>query len=296
LHIGGRRLRFGMGLAVVAATIAVASCGPAPNTTPVGTSLSSFSAPPVNGLGVTFNLTGAPPGMTGTASSATSAPTGVSAPSSVARTTQSIAGAVPFLYTSASVSRTISASVFVNEVLTLTNAFSPSASYYVEIDDAGATPSKLATIAGTVSGGVVTFVNANGNGSGGTILIANHVYVFQFYYIPGAPTPSPTPVPGALNATASLAINGPGSSNAGTVTVQETGYGGTFSENDTCAGIATVTTSSASGPSATFTVTGIAAGGCSATFSDSHGQQASTSIAVTTTGFGVNTHARGGAR
>jgi hypothetical protein len=113
------------------------------------------------------------------------------------------------------------------------------------------------------------------------------------------PTPTPTPfvVPAALIVSpTSLPISGTGIGNAGSATVQESGYGGTFSEHDTCTGIATVTTSSASGPSATFTVTGVAAGSCSATFSDSNSQQVSTSIAVTTNGFGVDAHARGGAR
>jgi hypothetical protein len=106
-------------------------------------------------------------------------------------------------------------------------------------------------------------------------------------------TPSPGPA-GVLSASpSSLALFGTGSSNAGSVFVQETGYGGTFSESDTCAGVAAIAPSSGRGPSTTFGVTGAAAGTCTATFSDVSGQKVSSAITVTTTGFGVQSQARG---
>jgi hypothetical protein len=79
-----------------------------------------------------------------------------------------------------------------------------------------------------------------------------------------------------------------GSAAAQAATVQETGYGGLFGELDTCTGIATVATSNAHGPSATYTVTGVSAGNCSITFSDTFAQQQTISVVVTTSGFTIN--------
>ena len=103
------------------------------------------------------------------------------------------------------------------------------------------------------------------------------------------PTPSPTPVPGTLVVQPNpVNVNGVGASNAQTFSATETGYAGVFGESDNCSGIATVTTSNANGPTATYTVTGIAAGNCTVTISDSHGQQTTTQVAVTTNGFVIN--------
>ena len=77
-------------------------------------------------------------------------------------------------------------------------------------------------------------------------------------------------------------VYGAGAANAQTFTVSETGYTGSFGEADTCSGIATVTTSNAHGPSATYTVTGILGGTCDATFSDTFSQTATEHIVVTT--------------
>ncbi|HTV74774.1 MAG TPA: hypothetical protein VME66_13845 [Candidatus Acidoferrales bacterium] len=113
-----------------------------------------------------------------------------------------------------------------------------------------------------------------------------------------SPTATPTPVPtapGVLNvAPTALPIYGTGAANANTLTVSESGYAGTFSENDTCSSVATIATSNASGPTATYTVTGVGAGTCNVTFEDSFAQQASASITVTTTGFTVSSHGRKG--
>jgi hypothetical protein len=278
-----RRLRAYVALTVLAA---LAACGGNVNTTPLASpsGFSSFSAAAVNGLSVVFNVAaGAPLGTTATATSAITAPSGVPAPSAIQRQAQAIAGAAPFLYTSVVLSQPISAALVLNEVLTSTNALSANVSYSVEIDDPSATPPKLTTIAGTLANGIVTFTNASASFNASQIFAANHVYVFQFYDVtitPPSPTPSPPP-PGVLSVNpTTVQLVGIGSSNAANVLVQETGDSGAFSESDTCAGVATVTSSSATGPEATFTVTGISAGACNATFSDTFGQHVTIPVGV----------------
>lgn len=103
------------------------------------------------------------------------------------------------------------------------------------------------------------------------------------------PTPSPTPAPGALTTSPTTTnVNGAGAVNAQTFSVSETGYTSTFGESDTCSGIATVATSNAHGPSATYTVTGISGGTCDATFTDTFSQTASEHIVVTISPFTIN--------
>jgi hypothetical protein len=82
-------------------------------------------------------------------------------------------------------------------------------------------------------------------------------------------------------------VLGTGAANAQGISVKETGYTGSFSETDTCSGIATVTTASASGPSASYTTTGVAVGSCSATFKDASHQSQTAAITVTTTNYTV---------
>jgi hypothetical protein len=90
----------------------------------------------------------------------------------------------------------------------------------------------------------------------------------------------------------SLAVDGTGAANAQTLLVQETGYSGTFSETDTCAGIAVLAPGNGAGPSTSETVTGVGAGQCSATFSDSFAQVQHASITVTTGGFTIQRRGR----
>ncbi|HEY0380818.1 MAG TPA: hypothetical protein VGC72_01225 [Candidatus Elarobacter sp.] len=107
------------------------------------------------------------------------------------------------------------------------------------------------------------------------------------------PTASPTPVPGAMSVVPnSVAINQSGG--AQDVHVLEAGYTGPFFESDTCAGKATVSSSAAGGPDATYTVTGISAVTCDATFTDNHVPAQSTTlhIVVTTSGFTISGHKR----
>ncbi|HTV73305.1 MAG TPA: hypothetical protein VME66_06360 [Candidatus Acidoferrales bacterium] len=74
--------------------------------------------------------------------------------------------------------------------------------------------------------------------------------------------------------------------------MSESGYTGTFTEHDGCAGIATVSPGTGSGPSLTETAMGTAAGTCLATFTDSAGQHASVTIVVTTTSVGISVRVR----
>jgi hypothetical protein len=90
----------------------------------------------------------------------------------------------------------------------------------------------------------------------------------------------------------SLSVDGTGAVNAQTLLVQETGYSGTFFENDDCAGIATIAPPGGSGPSLSETVTGVTAGTCTATFTDSFAQVQHASITVTTGGFTIQGRTR----
>lgn len=104
---------------------------------------------------------------------------------------------------------------------------------------------------------------------------------------------APAAVTTALNVTpASVPLAAAGAASASTVTVSEPGYAGPFAESDSCSGIATVASSNALGPTATFTVTAQAAGSCNAAFSDTLGQQVRITVAVATGTLGINALAR----
>jgi hypothetical protein len=68
-----------------------------------------------------------------------------------------------------------------------------------------------------------------------------------------------------------------------TIAVSETGFGGTFSQTNSCAGIASIAAASGG-----FAVTAQAAGTCFGTISDGQGNTAHIGITVTTTGFTLN--------
>jgi len=96
---------------------------------------------------------------------------------------------------------------------------------------------------------------------------------------PGVLSVSPNPVN----------IYGAGASFATNISVQETGYAGTFTETDTChpgtGTIATFSPASGPGPTLNVTATGVTAGTCSITYSDSFNQQQTVAVIVTTSGF-----------
>jgi hypothetical protein len=105
------------------------------------------------------------------------------------------------------------------------------------------------------------------------------------------PTPSPTPAPGGLSASpnaVSISVSG------GTQDfhVLESGYTGPFFESDDCAGKATVASTAAGGPDATYTATGFSAVQCDATFTDNHGGSTVVHITVTISGFNISSHVR----
>jgi hypothetical protein len=71
------------------------------------------------------------------------------------------------------------------------------------------------------------------------------------------------------------------------VGVSENGYSGTFSESDTCSGIATIANASGG-----FSVTAAAAGTCFATIADTNGNSTKLGVTVTTTSFTISSHGR----
>ena len=92
-----------------------------------------------------------------------------------------------------------------------------------------------------------------------------------------SPSPSPAPVPPIVLTPPSLSFASP-SAAAQTVTVAESGYGGTFAVDATaCAGIATVTLSP---DTRTLTVTPAAAGSCAAVVRDTRGASTNLPISV----------------
>jgi hypothetical protein len=105
------------------------------------------------------------------------------------------------------------------------------------------------------------------------------------------PTPAPTPTPPPLQLTVQpnpVNVYGTGAGNAQTITVHETAYNGPFTESDTCAGKATISSANANGPDATYTVTGVSAVTCTATFTDAFNQHIATQVIVTTSGWVIN--------
>lgn len=138
----------------------------------------------------------------------------------------------------------------------------------------------------SVSGGNATFTGS----SVSLTFQASKTYVFALYQAAGATSSTLSVSPAAVQ------IYGTGALNAQNILVQESGYSASFSEADTCnpssGQIATIATSSASGPSATYSATGVNAGTCTATFSDGSGQKQTISISVTTSGWTIQTHRR----
>ncbi len=155
---------------------------------------------------------GAPAGVTITASSSATGPSNAPAPSSVKRAAESINGAVPFFFVTFTVSANLSTQFFSSQTVSLLSSDPSTASYYVEFDDITSSPgTKLGcTGPGTVSGSTATISNSNSggvcmnSGSGGPPTLATgHTYLLQFYYVTGS-SASPTPTPTATaTATAS---------------------------------------------------------------------------------------------
>lgn len=225
-----RRLLFAFGVIAVAAGIAACSGSssvptPTPTATPTPTSApasatttfpipqsaGSVTLPSAGGMTPALQFgSGAPVGITMTVTDTTIAPANAPAPSAIRRT-QSIAGATPFFYIVATVSSNVAAQYLAGETLSLAGNIPANVSFYVEFDDITASPAtKLATtVAGTLSGGLVTFTNTGASGNNVT-LTTGHTYLVQFYTAPasssspaptttpspsGSATPTPTPTP-----------------------------------------------------------------------------------------------------
>jgi len=101
------------------------------------------------------------------------------------------------------------------------------------------------------------------------------------------PTTPPTPAPSALTSNVSSVAFTVVGQNAN-FTVSENGYSGALTATSTCAGIATVSPASGTGPSALFTVTSVAAGTCMVTVKDANNQAAAVGVTVTTTSVTAN--------
>jgi len=95
------------------------------------------------------------------------------------------------------------------------------------------------------------------------------------------PPPPANPPVAAPNALSFVAVGG---GNAQTATVTEAGYNGTLTQNNTCAGIATVNASGANGPSVTYTITPTASGACSVTVTDALNASDTVNVVVSTSG------------
>jgi hypothetical protein len=136
---------------------------------------------------------GAPAGVTINATVSNVAPSSAVAPSSIKRSAQSLADAVPFFWVTFTVSGSLPASFFAGESITLGAADPTTASYYAEYDDITSPPAtKIVSYGpGTLSAGTVTITNT---GVSASSFVSGHTYLLQFYYIPaGDATPSPAP-------------------------------------------------------------------------------------------------------
>jgi len=91
---------------------------------------------------------------------------------------------------------------------------------------------------------------------------------------------SPTTPPNQLIQVNPMAVTFTASAQSQTVAVSEAGFSGTFAQNNSCGGTATVIPATGG-----FTVTAVAAGTCFATISDGQGNSGRLGITVTTTGF-----------
>jgi hypothetical protein len=86
---------------------------------------------------------------------------------------------------------------------------------------------------------------------------------------------------GTLAAPATVSIGNTAAQSA-TIPVSEAGFTGTFTQTNTCAGVATVGAAAGNGPSTTFPVSQLGGGTCSIVISDGHGGSASVQIVSTT--------------
>ena len=112
--------------------------------------------------------------------------------------------------------------------------------------------------------------------------------------VPPTPTPSPTPSPAPApigGSAVSVSLTAVG--NSAQFTVTENSYTGPLTASSSnCAGIATFSPASGSGPSATFTVTAVGAGVCTIVVTDNHGGSVGVNVTVTTTTGSISSKRR----
>lgn len=133
---------------------------------------------------------------------------------------------------------------------------------------------------GLTLAGCALACGCGGGGSGGSPAPA-------FVAPAPTPTPSPTPPPGGPVALSQSSATFTLAGTSASVTASEAGYAGAIvPDAGACAGIASVTPSSASAPAA-FTVTAQGSGACTIAFVDSFGQRATLSVGVTITQGGI---------
>jgi len=156
------------------------------SSTVVPTSAGTIALPAASGIGASLSIAaGAPAGVTLTATSSTTPPANVPAPSSIARTTKSVTGAAAFLYEKLQVSASLPMTFVTAETVTPATAPVAGTGFFVEVDDVTATPaSKVLSVGpGAISASSVTISNAV-TGTGGAVtpaFLPGHTYVMQFY-------------------------------------------------------------------------------------------------------------------
>lgn len=183
----------------------------------------TLSLPAVAGITPAFVLnSGAPAGLSMTATVGTVAPAGA-LPAANARRAAAAASSSPspaptavpspFLFMTVTFSANVPAGVVASEILSFDSVggavalatLSANGFVFAQIDDLSTNPATLiGTIQGAVSGSTVTF----SNGLTAPALTGGHPYLFQFYVASTSPTPSPTPT-ASPTATASGASPSP---------------------------------------------------------------------------------------
>jgi hypothetical protein len=102
------------------------------------------------------------------------------------------------------------------------------------------------------------------------------------------PTPTPTPAAAVVPNPAAVALTGIGPSYTLGVNVTQAGYAGSFSQTNTCAGVATVAPAVTQPASPTFSLTPLATGTCALTVTGGSNQSVVVPVTVTSSGLVVS--------
>jgi len=150
---------------------------------------------------------------------------------------------------------------------------------FTESDDCGTTATVAVTANGSGTASLTVTANAAGACSA-TFTGGNHqTGVLQIEIdLPGGVVASPAPLAFALS----------GSSQSTTVTVTQSAYAGSFTESDTCSGIASVAQITNGGGTAQYKVTPSAVGTCSVLFTGGNAETFALAVSVTKTNVTIN--------